>query len=142
MLSSNAPECTKMHHSGESSQRATECPKMSENVGSWPTLSTRQSRLMKDRIVIFTLALITFAALAARAAELAGFSRSAYFDEQVREQLLDDVRIVFNAPAATAFDPSRPTLLIFYALPNGNTIEQTIGCRMADGVDWHFDIQH
>jgi hypothetical protein len=29
-----------------------------------------------------------------------------------------------------------------YALPNGNTIEQTLGCKMAKGLDWHYDIQH
>src|SRR6185369_13956313 len=26
--------------------------------------------------------------------------------------------------------------------PNGNTIEQTLGCGPAAGVDWHFYIQH
>ena len=33
-------------------------------------------------------------------------------------------------------------LLIFYALPNGNTIEQTVGKAMKAGDDWHYDIQH
>lgn len=37
---------------------------------------------------------------------------------------------------------TRPVLLIFYALPNGNTTEQTIGKAMRPGDDWHFDIQH
>jgi hypothetical protein len=27
-----------------------------------------------------------------------------------------------------------------FATPNGNTIEQTLGCAMAEGRDWHFDI--
>ena len=31
---------------------------------------------------------------------------------------------------------------MIYATPNGNTIEQTLGCAQADGLDWHFDIQH
>src|SRR3954454_20229880 len=79
-------------------------------------------------------------ASAARAELLAGFTRNPYFDEQVREQRLDDARALITAPAN--LDPHRPTLIIFYALPNGNTIEQTIGCRMRDGLDWHFDIQH
>ena len=43
-------------------------------------------------------------------------------------------------------DPSvslkKPVLLIFYALPNGNTTSQTMGKRMDAGDDWHFDIQH
>ena len=33
-------------------------------------------------------------------------------------------------------------LLVLYALPNGNTIEQTIGKAKRPGDDWHFDIQH
>ena len=32
--------------------------------------------------------------------------------------------------------------LILYALPNGNTTPQTIGRRLGEGIDWHFDIQH
>ena len=32
--------------------------------------------------------------------------------------------------------------LILYALPNGNSTAQTIGRRMAEGIDWHYDIQH
>lgn len=50
------------------------------------------------------------------------------------------VRAVLNAPAA--MDPAKPVHLILYALPAGNTIEQTIGRRLRPGDDWHFDIQH
>jgi hypothetical protein len=32
--------------------------------------------------------------------------------------------------------------VLLYALPNGNTIEQTLGCKMTQGLDWHYDIQH
>lgn len=49
------------------------------------------------------------------------------------------VRVVINRPSEPN---SRPVLLIVYALPNGNTIEQTIGRAIAPGDDWHFDIQH
>ena len=35
-----------------------------------------------------------------------------------------------------------PVILILYALPNGNTIEQTMGKKIKPGDDWHFDIQH
>ena len=31
---------------------------------------------------------------------------------------------------------------MIYALPNGNTLEQTLGCKMTEGLDWHYDIQH
>ena len=34
------------------------------------------------------------------------------------------------------------TLLVLYALPNGNTIEQTAGHRTQTNEDWHFNIQH
>ena len=75
------------------------------------------------------------------AAELPGFRASAWFDEQVREQWVSEgVRVVANA--AGNFDPKKPTRLILFATPNGNTIEQTLGCASATGLDWHFDIQH
>jgi hypothetical protein len=32
--------------------------------------------------------------------------------------------------------------LVLFALPNGNTIEQTMGRKMQPDDDWHFDIQH
>lgn len=74
-------------------------------------------------------------------ADLPGFRRSPWFGEQVREQWVGEgVRVLANA--AGDFDPKRPTRLIVYATPNGNTIEQTLGCGKADGFDWHFDIQH
>jgi hypothetical protein len=50
-------------------------------------------------------------------------------------------RILINAPLNGFGDGDR-VLLILYALPNGNTIEQTFGKRLHDGDDWHFDIQH
>jgi hypothetical protein len=65
------------------------------------------------------------------------------FDEQtVTLTLPTKVRIHVNAPLDDAGDPPRPARLVIYALPNGNTIEQTLGCRMSEGLDWHFDIQH
>jgi hypothetical protein len=48
-------------------------------------------------------------------------------------------RIVVNSPDAQG---ALATRLMIYALPNGNTIEQTLGCRMREGLDWHYDIQH
>jgi hypothetical protein len=75
------------------------------------------------------------------ATDLPGFRRSPWFGEQVREEWVNDgVRVL--ASAAKEFDPKKPTRLIIYATPNGNSIEQTLGCEKADGVDWHFDIQH
>lgn len=37
---------------------------------------------------------------------------------------------------------NRKTMLVFFALPNGNSIAWTRGKKMQDGDDWHFDIQH
>ena len=51
-----------------------------------------------------------------------------------------DVRITIDAPRK--MHKNRPTKVIFYALPNGNTIEWTAGKRMEQGDDWHYDIQH
>jgi hypothetical protein len=79
--------------------------------------------------------------VSARADPLPGFRAGPWFGEQVRERWLDDnVRVIVNAPER--IDPKRPTRLVIYATPNGNTIEQTLGCAKAEGLDWHFDIQH
>jgi hypothetical protein len=70
-----------------------------------------------------------------------GFRKSPWFGEWVHEEWVErGVRVLANAPAD--FDPDRPTRLVVYAAPNGNTIEQTLGCGPAAGLDWHFDIQH
>lgn len=87
--------------------------------------------------------LVLFLSFASRglAQTLPGYSQCLLYPEQVRDQTLaDGVRLVTVLP--TALDPEKPTRLIVYALPNGNTIEQTLGCRVAPGIDWHYDIQH
>ncbi|MBX7103246.1 MAG: hypothetical protein K1X57_04155 [Gemmataceae bacterium] len=62
-------------------------------------------------------------------------------DEYVREEwIAPDVRMVMRAPRK--LQPDAPTRLVIFATPNGNTIEQTLGCCKAPGLDWHFDIQH
>jgi len=87
--------------------------------------------------------LLAATALAAPPEPLAGYTVSPHFGEQFREFTFDpDVLIHVNVPAPDRFDPALPVRLVVFALPNGNTIAQTIGCRMAEGIDWHFDIQH
>ena len=44
--------------------------------------------------------------------------------------------------APLPFDQQKPTHLVVYTLPNGNTIEQTAGAKLVEAMDWHFDIQH
>ncbi len=50
-----------------------------------------------------------------------------------------DVRITIDAPVKTE---TNKTILILYGLPNGSTTEQTMGKKITDSDDWHFDIQH
>ena len=62
-------------------------------------------------------------------------------DEQAFTDTFDPPgRLHVSSPLANM--PSQPTRLMIYALPNGNTIEQTLGCQMREGLDWHYDIQH
>ena len=55
-------------------------------------------------------------------------------------KLYDDVNITIDIPKN--YPASRKTIIILYALPNGNTTEQTMGKKIKEGDDWHFDIQH
>ena len=36
----------------------------------------------------------------------------------------------------------KKTLLVFFSLPNGNSIAWTRGKKLQEGDDWHYDIQH
>jgi hypothetical protein len=73
---------------------------------------------------------------------LLGFVGAAPWEGESVQQWTTDsqVRILINSPAVV--DETKPTELMVYATPNGNTIEQTLGCQMAAGMDWHYDIQH
>lgn len=88
-------------------------------------------------------AVMAAVALAVRAQPLPGFKASGLFDEQqiVIEDSPPGTRILINAPLE-GFGKDDRVLLVFYALPNGNTIEQTSGKRLKEGDDWHYDIQH
>lgn len=75
--------------------------------------------------------------------KLPGFVISPYFDEQICMFNFDpEIRVFINAPAVDFFDPNKRTEIALFALPNGNTIEQTIGKKLNTGDDWHYDIQH
>lgn len=77
------------------------------------------------------------------ATELPGFTLSPVFNEQVSTfRFPEEITFHLNAPAADEFDPTKPVGLALFALPNGNTIEQTVGKVLEEGDDWHFDIQH
>jgi hypothetical protein len=90
-------------------------------------------------ISISLFALLTATTL--HAEPIANFKPSSHFNEQTLDLAPDDgVRVLLNAPGD--FDPTRPSHLVLFALPNGNTIEQTMGCVTTPLMDWHFDIQH
>jgi hypothetical protein len=66
--------------------------------------------------------------------------RAASRGESTESLRLDQgVRVVIDRPDAIS---SKQVLLVFYAVPNGNTIEQTIGKARQPNDDWHFDLQH
>ena len=68
---------------------------------------------------------------------------SPWFEEQSFTAAFEPhTRIHVNSPLDNGSEPGRATRIIVYALPNGNTIEQTLGCQIAEGLDWHYDIQH
>jgi hypothetical protein len=74
---------------------------------------------------------------------LPGFKPTGMFGEQ--QILLEDsppaTRILINAPL-NGFEKGKKVLLIFFALPNGNSIEWTTGKKLKKGDDWHSNIQH
>jgi hypothetical protein len=80
---------------------------------------------------------------AASADSIEGFTVIGQFREQVHVFKFEPgVTATMVAPPVRDFHPLQPTTLILYALPNGNTTEQTIGKALESGDDWHFDIQH
>lgn len=66
-----------------------------------------------------------------------GFSQT---NTRMHFQFREDVIITVDWPVD--FSSHKQTQLVLYALPNGNSIEQTMGKKMQEGDDWHFDIQH
>lgn len=86
---------------------------------------------------------IVLCSCAAGAEGVEGFTVTGQFREQVHVFKFEPgVTATMVAPPVRDFYPLQPTTLILYALPNGNTTEQTIGKALAPGDDWHFDIQH
>jgi hypothetical protein len=68
--------------------------------------------------------------------------RYAAGESQTNFTLEPEVKVCINSPPEADFAPDKPVQLIFYALPNGNSIAQTLGHQLQPGEDWHFDIQH
>lgn len=95
---------------------------------------------MRPLMLLFASCLL-LAACAHEVPDLRSFQAAPHFGERQLEQRLDGgIRLLYNAPAR--LDPAKPTRLIAYALPNGNSIEQSWGAQLQPGMDWHYDIQH
>jgi hypothetical protein len=91
-------------------------------------------------MISILLLLLTATTTALPQSTLEGFEESGPFSEQVRWMQLDSgVRVFVNAPAELEADRR---VLVLYATPNGNTLEQTLGSASGPDRDWHFDIQH
>jgi hypothetical protein len=96
----------------------------------------------QNRVLLLAIAIVLRVS-AASADSMKGFTVTGQFREQVHVFKFEPgVTATMVAPPPRDFHPLQPTTLILYALPNGNTTEQTIGKALAPGDDWHFDIQH
>lgn len=54
-------------------------------------------------------------------------------------QMANGVTLTIDEPH---INPEKPSKVVLYVLPNGNTTAQTFGKKLAKGDDWHFNIQH
>ena len=90
----------------------------------------------------FTLQLLTTSAFFSEAQLIPGFTATGVFSEQeltIKDQFKN---VIININAPLQLNPKGKTYLVFFALPNGNSIEWTKGKQTKPGDDWHFDIQH
>ncbi|MDB6124777.1 MAG: hypothetical protein JWQ71_3770 [Pedosphaera sp.] len=71
---------------------------------------------------------------------LKDFQAGAFDERSVSYVIEPEIKVHINAPAK--MDAHRNLKLVIYTLPNGNTTEQTIGRKIKEGEDWHFNIQH
>lgn len=70
-----------------------------------------------------------------------GFAISGSFGERTLV-LHPDSGVIATIVTPASLDTRKRVDLILYALPNGNSTAQTIGRKLTDSLDWHFDIQH
>jgi len=93
-----------------------------------------------------SLTLLLSLVLFATAAAAEGGRENPGIQSEVRTEYMDLIpksRVVINAPSAEHFRKGKPVRLILFALPNGNTIEETEGRGGALlPEEWHYDIQH
>lgn len=93
---------------------------------------------MKCSVIFVLLSLC----LCSSAQVLTGFKPTGIFDEQELQISNQPKHVTIEINAPMNFSKKGKTYIIFFALPNGNSIEWTKGKQLKDGDDWHFDIQH
>ena len=92
--------------------------------------------------ISLSIYLLTGAVLFSQAQLLPDFKETGMFNEQELTIKDEWKNVIVNINAPISFNSKGKTYLIFYALPNGNSIEWTKGKKIKTGDDWHFDIQH
>lgn len=100
----------------------------------------------KTHILFFIILVLSAALYSQEPTDIHVFDKfitSEHFGERILNLRFEpEITVHINAPSKEIFEQNKKTLLIFYSLPNGNTIEQTIGKKLQPADDWHFDIQH
>lgn len=93
-----------------------------------------------------SLTLLLSLVLFATAAAAEGGRENPGIQSEVRTEFTDLIpksRVVINSPSEENFRKGKPVRLILFALPNGNTIEETEGRKgPLTASEWRFDIQH
>lgn len=98
--------------------------------------------LPRSRKVFLLIYLFSTFVKVSHAQLLPGFKQAGPFEEQeltIKDQWKN---VIVDICAPLQFNRKGKTHLIFFALPNGNSIEWTKGKKLNPGDDWHFDIQH
>lgn len=96
--------------------------------------------------VLAALACLTLTAVAVAQDASLAWKASEWFPERVATfDESRDIRVHVNEPTKTDGQEGangRPTRVLVFALPNGNTLEETLGCAPAEDRHWRFGIQH
>lgn len=99
--------------------------------------------MLKKLFVVFVITFCLGTLLYGQPGTLPGFTKSRFFDEQLLTfKFPSDVTIHINAPKAESLRTDRITRIVLFTLPNGNTIDWTIGKEAGPNDDWHYEIQH
>jgi len=126
-----------------------DCFTLRPNKTILPIIQRQNMRIFPHSRIFFDFALlIVFLTIIGSSAfsepvYMPGFSASPFYSEQTKTYTFyPEIIITINAPAPMSFNSNLPVGLVLFALPNGNTTDQTIGKVLKTGDDWHYDIQH